>query len=42
MLEIAMLVAEGLRRSGVKCEGINLFLADGEALFRRFCMFIYM
>lgn len=34
MLEVAMVVAEGLRRSGVKCEGVNLFLADGEAAFQ--------
>jgi len=26
-----MVVAEGLRRSGLKCEGVNLYLADGEA-----------
>jgi histidine triad (HIT) family protein len=34
MFEAAMVVAEGLRRSGVKCEGVNLFLADGEAAFQ--------
>ena len=28
---IAQRVAAGLRRSGIKCEGVNLFLADGEA-----------
>jgi histidine triad (HIT) family protein len=26
---VGMLVAAGLRRSGVRCEGVNLFLADG-------------
>lgn len=34
MFKIAMRVAAALRRSGVKCEGINLFLADGEAAFQ--------
>lgn len=27
-------VAEAIRRSGLRCEGINLFLADGEAAFQ--------
>jgi histidine triad (HIT) family protein len=31
IFKVAMRVSEGLRRSDVKCEGINLFLADGEA-----------
>jgi len=31
MFKVAMLVAQGLRKSGVKCEGVTLFLADGEA-----------
>jgi len=31
MFKIAMRIAEALRRSDIKCEGINLFLADGEA-----------
>jgi len=31
MFKIAMRIAEALRQSGTKCEGINLFLADGEA-----------
>ena len=31
MFEAAMIVSEALRRSGVKCEGVTLFLADGEA-----------
>lgn len=34
MFKIAMRVAEALRRSCVRCEGINLFLADGEAAFQ--------
>lgn len=29
IFRVAMLVAAGLRRSGVRCEGVNLFLADG-------------
>src|SRR5262245_32034118 len=28
---VAKRVAAALRRSGIKCEGVNLFLADGEA-----------
>ena len=31
IFRVAMLVAAGLRRSGVQCEGVNLFLADGAA-----------
>lgn len=31
MFKIAMRVAAALRRSGIRCEGINLHLADGEA-----------
>jgi histidine triad (HIT) family protein len=34
MFKVAMRIAEGLRRLGVKCEGVNLFLADGEAAFQ--------
>jgi histidine triad (HIT) family protein len=34
MFKVAMLIAEGLRKSGVKCEGVSLFLADGEAAFQ--------
>ncbi len=30
MFKIAMRVSQALRESGVKCEGIDLFLADGE------------
>ena len=31
MFRIAQRLAAALRRSGVKCEGVNLFLADGQA-----------
>jgi histidine triad (HIT) family protein len=31
MFQIALQLAEAIRRSGVLCEGLNLFLADGEA-----------
>ena len=31
MFRIAQRLARALRKSGVKCEGVNLFLADGEA-----------
>jgi histidine triad (HIT) family protein len=34
MFKVAMLVAKGLRKSGLKCEGISMFLADGEAAFQ--------
>lgn len=34
LFRIAMRVQEAIRRSGVRCEGINLFLADGEAAFQ--------
>jgi histidine triad (HIT) family protein len=34
MFKVAMRIAEALRRSGIKCEGANLFLADGEAAFQ--------
>ncbi len=34
IFKVAMLVADGLRKSGLKCEGVNLFLADGEAAFQ--------
>lgn len=30
----AMRLAEGLRRSELRCEGVNIFLADGEAAFQ--------
>jgi diadenosine tetraphosphate (Ap4A) HIT family hydrolase len=31
VMRAAMVVAAALRRSGLPCEGVNLFLADGEA-----------
>ena len=31
MMTVGMRLAAGLRASGLRCEGINLFLADGEA-----------
>jgi histidine triad (HIT) family protein len=31
MFTVAMRLAQALRASGLRCEGINLFLADGEA-----------
>jgi histidine triad (HIT) family protein len=31
MFKMAMKVSEALRASGVRCEGVNLLLADGEA-----------
>ena len=31
MFKVAMRVADALRQSSVKCEGVNLHLADGEA-----------
>jgi histidine triad (HIT) family protein len=31
LMHVAHRVAAALRRSGVRCEGVNLFLADGEA-----------
>ena len=34
MFKVAMRMADALRHSGIKCEGINLFLADGEAAFQ--------
>jgi len=34
MFKVAMRIAEASRRSGIKCEGVNLFLADGEAAFQ--------
>lgn len=34
MFKVAMVVAEGLRKSGLKCEGVNLWLADGESAFQ--------
>ncbi len=34
MFRIAQRLDRALRRSAVKCEGVNLFLADGEAAFQ--------
>jgi histidine triad (HIT) family protein len=34
MFEVAHRLARGLRRSGLRCEGVNLFLADGAAAFQ--------
>ena len=36
MFTLAMRLAGALRASGLRCEGINLFLADGEAAFQEF------
>jgi HIT domain len=35
MFQIAMRTAKTLRASGLRCEGVNLFLADGEAAFQK-------
>lgn len=34
VFRIAQRTAAAIRESGLKCEGINLFLADGEAAFQ--------
>lgn len=34
MFRVAYRLALSLRRSGLPCEGVNLFLADGEAAFQ--------
>ncbi len=34
LFRITMRVEQAIRKSGVRCEGINLFLADGEAAFQ--------
>ena len=31
LFRVAMQLSEAMRKSGVRCEGVNLFLADGEA-----------
>lgn len=31
LFQVVHLPARGLRRSGLPCEGVNVFLADGEA-----------
>ena len=34
MFRVAQRLAQALRRSGIKCEGVNFFLADGAAAFQ--------
>jgi histidine triad (HIT) family protein len=34
MFNLAQRIAQALRDSGVRCDGVNLFLADGEAAFQ--------
>ena len=34
MFGVAQRMAAALRRSGLRCQGVNLFLADGEAAFQ--------
>lgn len=34
LFRVAQHLAGAMRRSGIRCEGINLFLADGEAAFQ--------
>jgi histidine triad (HIT) family protein len=34
VFRIAMRMQQAVRRSGVRCEGVNLFVADGEAAFQ--------
>jgi histidine triad (HIT) family protein len=34
MFRVAHRLARALRRSGLPCEGVNMFLADGEAAFQ--------
>lgn len=34
LFAVAMRMAAAIRASGLRCEGINLFLADGEAAFQ--------
>lgn len=34
LFRVAMRMAAALRASGLRCEGVNLFLADGEAAFQ--------
>src|SRR5919107_5995218 len=34
MFTVAMRLAQAVRASGLRCEGINLFLADGDAAFQ--------
>lgn len=30
MFQVGMCIAQAIRRSGIRCEGVNLFLADGK------------
>lgn len=34
LFQVAMQVAGALRRSGLRCEGVNVYLADGKAAFQ--------
>ena len=34
LFKVAMRINKAIRKSGVRCEGVNLFLADGEAAFQ--------
>lgn len=34
IFKVAMRIAAAVKRSGVRCEGVNLFLADGKAAFQ--------
>jgi len=34
LFQVAMRIAAALRRSGLRCEGVNLWLADGQAAFQ--------
>ena len=34
LFKVAMRIAAAVKRSGVRCEGVNLFLADGKAAFQ--------
>lgn len=34
LFQVTMRVAAAIRKSGIRCEGVNLFLADGEAAFQ--------
>ena len=35
LFRVAQQLASALRRSGLRCEGVNLFLADGAAAFQK-------
>ena len=37
MFKIAQRIAHAVRQSGVRCDGVNLFLADGAAAFQEVC-----